>query len=318
MGFYAGDSYNFILNIPAGISGVTTVTSAPIITILNILNPGSPIISGAAMTLITGTSFLYFYSFAIPDVSPADYVAIYSYATSNAQSLGTATAATWSGGIATYTFPLPLPVNVRPGALLTTVGFTSAGGGSFNATDAIIKAVDPVTGHVTAANTPDPGAESVLGTGNVRIPVTVSNQSISTGDRLHVGDSNITGQVALNATVAQNATVAKDATVMKSSQYVAPGSDPTVQDIDAFVTAISSQTTALTTLLGTLSTGTMAGLLQDVYDNLFGSWSIDQTVNPPVLHVFRINGSQIATFELVNNNTVTQRTMLTHPAESNV
>lgn len=315
MGFYAGDNYNFILNIPSQGPGVTTVTSAPIITVLDITNPGSPVVSGAAMTLVAGTSFIYFYSFSAPNASPKDYVAIYSYATSNSQNLGTATAASWSANIASYTFPLPLPPNVEPGSLLTTASFTPAG---YNVTDASILTVNETTGVITIAMGSNPGTETVLGNGHARIPVTVSNQLISERDKLHIGDSNITGQVALNATVAQNATVAKDATVMKSSQYVAPGSDPIVQGINTATATTLTQTSSLVTLLGTLAQGTLSGLIQDVYDNLFGSWSIDQTVNPPVLTISRINGTTIATFQLINNNTVTQRAMITHPTDSSI
>lgn len=318
MGFYAGDTYNFILNVSAR-TGTLAVTSAPTITVLDITNPGSPIVSGQAMTLISGTSFLYFYSFVAPNASPKDYVALYSYATSNTQSLGSASAATWSGNIASFTFPLPLPANAVPGSLLTTTGFTTLSGtGSFNVTNAPILTVNQTTGVITVADSGTALVVNALGTGSAIATQTVSNQLISDTDKLHIGDSNITGQVALNATVAQNATVAKDATVMKSSQYVAPQNDPTVQTINTNVATIVGQTTGMVTAIGTLSQSSLSGLLQDVYDGIFGSWNIDQTQNPPILYFKRINGTIFASFQLINNPSATQRNVLSNPPESNV
>ncbi len=406
MGFYSGDTFNFILNIPT-LSGSATLTSAPTITVLDISNPGSPIVTGASMTLITGTSFLYYYSFASPNASPKDYVAIYNYALSNSESLGSATAASWDNGIAYYTFPLPLPANTIPGNKLTTTGFTPSG---FNVTNTTIQSTNPKTGVVTVGMVANPGSAEIfnltgnaqiiagipnvgtaqvsqitngvinpgdsvtiasattsnlngawvitsavlvgttwtitfyttgsvfsstaqsagtltnnlvgvgttMGTGSAIVQTTVSNQLIASTDKLHIGDSYITGQVALSSTVALNSTVAKDATVMKSSQYIAPMNDPTVQAINTSVGTILSNTNSQVTLLGTLSQGTVSGLLQDVYDNVFGSWSIDQVQNPPVLSIKRINGSVIATFQLVNNSSVTQRNVITSPPESNV
>jgi hypothetical protein len=312
MSFNAGDTYNFILNIPT-VSGTPTITSPPIITIIDISNPGSPVVSGASMVFITGTSFIYRYSFTIPAASPKDYIAIYSYALSNSQSLGTATAASWSGGVISYTFGLPLPINAVPGSKLTTAGFTPSG---YNVTTQTILGVTSA-GVITIAGS-NPGTSSILGTGSAITNITVSNQLISSSSILHVGDSYITGPVALDATVAQNSTVAKDSTVFKTTSYVSPTNDTTVQAINSAVTTILANSNTSTTLLGTLSAGTLSGLIQDVYDNLFGSWSIDQTVNPPILYIKRINGTQIASFELVNNNTATQRNVLSNPPESNI
>lgn len=406
MGFYAGDTYRFILNL-ATTTGTPVVTSAPVITVLDITNPGSPIVSGAAMILVAGTSFVYYYSFAAPNSSPNDYVALYSYAVKNTQSAGTATLASWGNSIASYTFPLPLPVNTIPGSQLTTTGFVPSG---FNVTAQTIQSADPKTGVVKVALIGNPGTiesfnltgnaqvvagipnvatvqvtqitngqispgdsitiaaattgslngswtvntavlslgvwtvtfytsgstfssaaqsagtltdsatslASTFGSGSAITNVTISNQRASLKDELHIGDSFITGQVALNATVAQNSTVAKDATVFKASSYVAPSNDPTVQTINTSVATILANSTTEVALLGTLAQGTVAGLLQDVYDNLFGSWSIDQTVVPPVLYIKRINGTVIASFQLVNNNSVTQRNVVTNPPESSI
>lgn len=318
MGFYAGDTYNFILNISAPAAGVTTVTSAPVITVLDILNPGSPIVSGAAMTLIAGTSFVYFYSFSVPNATPKDYIGIYSYAVENDQNLGTATAATWSGGVASYTFPLPLPANAVAGNLLTTTGFTSGGPGNFNVTNASVLSVDQTTGVIKVAMVTDPGTESVLGTGKAIADTTVSNQLISDTDKLHIGDTFVTGQVALDATVAKNSTVAKDATVMKSAQYTSPSNDPVVQGINTTVASLLADVTGLVTLLGSLGAGSISDLIQDIYDGSFGGISIDQTVNPPVMTITRVNGSAIASFQLINNPSATQRVVVTHPPESGI
>jgi hypothetical protein len=318
MGFYSGDTYNFILNIPSLGPGTPAVTTPPLITILDITAPGSPIVSGAAMTFMTGTSFLYYYSFSVPNASPKDYVAIYSYVSKNTQSLGSATAATWTTGIASYTFPLPLPPNTIPGNGLTTVGFTSTGTGSFNVTNAPMLTVNYSTGVITVAVSGSTLVETGLGTGSAVVINTVSNQLLESTDKLHIGDSYITGPVALNATVAQNATVAKDATVMKTVSYVAPMNDPVVQNINTNVTTILADSSTTVSTLGTLGASTISGLLQDVYDNVFGSWNIDQTANPPVLYIKRINGTPIASFQLVNNNTNTQRNVLTSPPESSI
>lgn len=405
MGFYAGDTYQFVLNIPT-VSGTPTVTSPPLITIIDLSNPGSPIVTGVAMTLVTGTSFIYRYAFAIPAASPKDYVAIYSYAVSNSQSLSTATLAQWGAGISSYKFGLPLPVNAVPGSKLTTLGFTPSG---FNITAQTILNVTSA-GVVTVAKVSNPGTiesfnlagnaqiiagipnvgtaqltqitngqispgdsitiasattsalngvwtvntailslgvwtvtfyttgtpfssaaqsagtatnanvslATVNGTGSAITSTTVSNQLITRGDILHVGDSYITGQVALDSTVAQNATVAKDATVFKTTSYVSPTNDTTIQAINSAVSTILTNSNTTSALLGSLDAGTLSGLLQDVYDNLFGSWSIDQTQNPPILYINRIDGVQIASFQLINNGTVTQRTVLSNPPESNI
>jgi uncharacterized repeat protein (TIGR01451 family) len=64
------------------------------------------------------------------------------------QSLGTASTASWSGGVATFTFPTPLPSGVFANALLTTTGFTPA---AYNVTSASITSVNTATGVVTVA-----------------------------------------------------------------------------------------------------------------------------------------------------------------------
>ncbi len=64
------------------------------------------------------------------------------------QSLGTATTVTWAGGVASFTFPTPLPSGVFTDAPLTTTGFTPA---VYNVTNATITSVNAATGVVTIA-----------------------------------------------------------------------------------------------------------------------------------------------------------------------
>jgi uncharacterized repeat protein (TIGR01451 family) len=66
------------------------------------------------------------------------------------QSLGTATAATWAGGVLSFTFPTPLATDAVAGDLLTTTGFTPS---SFNVTNATITSVNTTTGAITVALT---------------------------------------------------------------------------------------------------------------------------------------------------------------------
>src|ERR1700686_1700209 len=64
------------------------------------------------------------------------------------QSLGTASTVTWTGGVASFTFPTPLPSGVFTNALLSTTGFTPAG---YNRANASITSVNYGTGVVTVA-----------------------------------------------------------------------------------------------------------------------------------------------------------------------
>src|SRR5208283_1456931 len=78
------------------------------------------------------------------------------------QSLATATAATSAGGVASYTFPTPLPADAVAGNLLTTAGFTPA---AYDVTNAAITSVNPATGVITVALVGNPGASTAIGTG---------------------------------------------------------------------------------------------------------------------------------------------------------
>jgi hypothetical protein len=228
MSFHPGDVFQFYLNIAD--TGSTVVSSTPTITILNVASPATPVVTAATMTLVTNTSYVYAYGFAIPVGSPADYVAIVSYATTS------------------------------------------------------------------------PSA-------------TISNQFSST---LHVGDSFVAGPVAQDSTVAKAAIVAQQATTMQTTSYVAPMNDPTVQAIQSAVNTILTDSTAILASVGSLSASSLSGLIQDIYDASFGSVNIDQTVNPPVMYIKRINGTVIASFTLINNSSNTQRNVLTSPPESSI
>src|SRR5208337_4635447 len=80
--------------------------------------------------------------------------------------LGSATAATWAGGVASFTFPVPLPAGAVTGDLLTTTGFTPAG---YNVTSVAITSVSTTTGVITVALAANPGASTVLGTGTANL-----------------------------------------------------------------------------------------------------------------------------------------------------
>lgn len=78
------------------------------------------------------------------------------------QSAGTATAVTWSGGSATYTFSTALPSDAIVGNALATAGFVPAG---YNVTDSKITAVNSVTGTITISLAANPGSATTLGSG---------------------------------------------------------------------------------------------------------------------------------------------------------
>lgn len=86
---------------------------------------------------------------------------------SGSQTLGSASAAVWSGGISTYTFGTPLPADAVVGATIVTSGFSPSGfNGSF-----VIGTVNTTTGVITVAQPTTVATETVLGTGSVTVPV---------------------------------------------------------------------------------------------------------------------------------------------------
>jgi hypothetical protein len=100
---------------------------------------------------------------------------------------------------------------------------------------------------------------------------------------------------------------------------VPPQNDPLVQAINATANIIKTNALATNTAVGSLlGGGSICALVQDIYDSSFGSWNIDQTVTPPVLYLKRVNGNVFASFQLVSNNTNTQRNTLTNPGDSSI
>src|SRR5208283_4546310 len=143
-------------------SGTTTVTC-----ILNSLAVGST----AVITInVTATTF----SASNVSTNTAELTTT-SLVSNTPTSLGTATAATWAGNVATFTFPTPLPLGIS--SLLTTTGFAPAG---YNVTNAAVLSVNATTGVVTVALATNPGASpaTTLGTGTTNYPLYAN--SIST------------------------------------------------------------------------------------------------------------------------------------------
>ena len=92
-------------------------------------------------------------------------------------SLGAATVATWTGGVASFTFPTPLPASLATTATLTTTGFTPAG---YNVSNLAIQSVDTTTGVVTVNVATNPGTATILGSGSASIPYPLIASSVST------------------------------------------------------------------------------------------------------------------------------------------
>ena len=83
----------------------------------------------------------------------------YIYTLPATSSLGTASAASWAGNSASFTFPTPLPASVVQYSALTTTGFTPAG---YNLTNVPIASINATTGVITVVLTTNPGAATVL------------------------------------------------------------------------------------------------------------------------------------------------------------
>jgi hypothetical protein len=96
--------------------------------------------------------------------------------TSGSETLGSATAATYSSGSISFTFNTPLPDDAVVGALLTTTGFTPSG---YNVTSSAITSVNTSTGVIKVASS-TVSTESVLGTGSIAVP-TAAGYSVVLG-----------------------------------------------------------------------------------------------------------------------------------------
>lgn len=137
-------------------AGYTAIGSSGLFEFVTVTatNP-NPLTTAGGTVTFTGTGptggLLNSYSYELPLAST---------------SLGTATAASWAGNVATFTFST-LPSTVVPNAVLTTTGFTPAG---YNVTEAPILSVNTSAKTVTVAMTSNPGTETALGTATYVIP----------------------------------------------------------------------------------------------------------------------------------------------------
>ncbi len=110
----------------------------------------TPLPSGVFLgTPLTPTGFTpSAYNVAATAITSVNYATGVVTVALPAQTTGTATTATWATGVATFTFPTPLPSLAVVGALLTTTGFTPA---TYNVTNAVITSVNTGTGDITVA-----------------------------------------------------------------------------------------------------------------------------------------------------------------------
>src|SRR5208282_5668349 len=92
-------------------------------------------------------------------------------------SLGPATATTWAGGVASFTFSTPLPTSLTTASTLTTTGFTPAG---YNVLNLAIQSINTTTGVITVNLATNPGTATTLGGGSAYIPYPLIATSIST------------------------------------------------------------------------------------------------------------------------------------------
>jgi hypothetical protein len=76
---YPGDTYTLLLNIPPVSGAAATVTTAPLVTVIQ-LSTGTPVVSAQAMTLVAGSMTVYSYSWNTASLQNGDYLALVSYA----------------------------------------------------------------------------------------------------------------------------------------------------------------------------------------------------------------------------------------------
>jgi hypothetical protein len=98
---------------------------------------------------------------------------------------------------------------------------------------------------------------------------------------------------AKDATCAKDATVAHDTTVAHITDLSAlsPANNPIIQQILAKVINLPSDPASNTVV------NTLAPLIGDVRDFALGSWSLDRSVNPQVMTLYRLDGTVLATFQ---------------------
>jgi hypothetical protein len=112
-------------------------------------------------------------------------------------------------------------------------------------------------------------------------------------EKVRVGDSRILDVAAKDATCAKDATVAHDTTVAHITDLSAlsPANNPIIQQILAKVINLPSDPASNTVV------NTLAPLIGDVRDFALGSWSLDRSVNPQVMTLYRLDGTVLATFQ---------------------
>jgi hypothetical protein len=76
---YPGDSYTLLLNIPPVAGAAATITTAPLISVIQ-LSSGTPVVSAQPMTFVTGTTSIYSYLWNTSSLINGDYLAVVSYA----------------------------------------------------------------------------------------------------------------------------------------------------------------------------------------------------------------------------------------------
>ena len=219
-----------------------------------------------------------------------------------AQSLGTASAATYTGGGTshfTFTFPTPLPSFVAVGSLLTTTGFAP---GAYNVTNVAITAVNTTNGQVQVAHSGNPGAQTALGTGSV-IPV-ASDTTDGTGSiNPPTSTVNGTGTVPTTYTYSEVVkNVTSTATVATGTIVVYMQTPPNT----VFESYTGTNWTCTTPAAGAV------GPLVCTYNATLASGATASTLTP----AFQIQYGTAAGTTIQNSATVTSTTVDNNPANN--
>jgi len=122
-------------------------------------------------------------------------------------------------------------------------------------------------------------------------------------EKVTIGDSRILGAVALDSTVAKAADVALDSTVAHATDVIAisPETSPTILSIKAKTDLIPADPTSMTLLATPISQ------VADIWDSELGSQTIDKTQNPAKYTKSRVGGGTLATYDLTDDATTSQR-----------
>ena len=122
-------------------------------------------------------------------------------------------------------------------------------------------------------------------------------------EKVRVGDSRILDVAAKDATCAKDATVAHETTVAHITDLAAisPTNNTVIQQILAKVSNLPADPASNTAVNGLLP------LIGDVRDFVLGSWSLDRSVNPQVMTLYRLDGSILTTFQMSTSGLVDTR-----------